>query len=246
MLGLLDAGGWILALGLAVLGGVGIVELAQMFERRGLSFFPRVGVLWTVGLIVGAALHWPLGWTLWGGVAATVLAAVVLGRDPNSFEGALTTTWASLYVGFLFSFLVALRNLSDGRRLAVWFFTIIWMTDAMAFFIGRYFGRKKILPHISPSKTWAGTLAGLVSAVLTGLALASLVHLSATDGALFGAVVSVSGQVGDLLESQLKRYIGVKDSGGLLPGHGGLLDRFDSVLFALPLAYYFLKSLGIS
>ncbi|MCY0865014.1 MAG: phosphatidate cytidylyltransferase, partial [Sulfobacillus sp.] len=131
-------------------------------------------------------------------------------------------------------------------RLTFGFFVVIWITDAMAFFMGRKFGRRKLLPHVSPGKTWVGTLSGFFSAMVAGMLLSGWLSLGEWQGALFGAVISVSGQIGDLLESQFKRYAGVKDSGGLLPGHGGFLDRFDSVLLALPLAYYFLRSLGIS
>jgi len=246
MLALIYWGGWVLAIATAILSTVGIYEMDHMFRSRTLVFFPRIGALWAWAAIFAQAAHWPLLPVLVAGLTATVLAAVVLGREANSFEGAMTTTWASLYVGVLLSFLLLLRTLDHGRRLTFGFFVVIWITDAMAFFMGRKFGRRKLLPHVSPGKTWVGTLSGFFSAMVAGMLLSGWLSLGEWQGALFGAVISVSGQIGDLLESQFKRYAGVKDSGGLLPGHGGFLDRFDSVLLALPLAYYFLRSLGIS
>ena len=102
-----------------------------------------------------------------------------------------------------------------------------------------------LLPKISPGKTWEGTAAGTAAGILMGMGTAYWSGLTTLDGILFGLLVSISGQMGDLLESSIKRYSGVKDSGVLLPGHGGILDRFDSVLFALPIAYYLLRGLGI-
>jgi len=107
-------------------------------------------------------------------------------------------------------------------------------------------GKKKLLPKISPSKTWEGTIGGTLGGILMGLLMAHWSGLTLFEGVFLGLVVSVFGQLGDLLESAIKRYAGVKDSGVLLPGHGGILDRFDSALFALPIAYYLLRSLGIS
>ncbi|MBO7667347.1 MAG: phosphatidate cytidylyltransferase [Firmicutes bacterium] len=114
-----------------------------------------------------------------------------------------------------------------------WLLTVIWSTDTAAYEIGRRFGKNKLAPEISPHKTWEGALAGLAAGGLLGMIAA----LITTDAGWFAALVvslfiSGVGQVGDLVESKVKRLAGVKDSGNLLPGHGGILDRFDSLLLA--------------
>lgn len=246
LLVLIYLGGWPLRGATAIFEAVMVYEAEQMFRAKKMPFFARMSVFWVWAMLACQALNLPLVWGILAGLVVVVIGAVVLGREASSFEGALTTTWTSLYIGLLFMFLTALRALPHGVRLVVMFFALVWVTDAMAYFVGRRFGRHKLMIHISPSKTWEGTLGGVLSAVIVGGVGASLIHALWFQGSLLGLGVSVLGVVGDLMESQFKRYVGVKDSGGILPGHGGILDRFDSTLLALPFAYYLLKGLGIS
>lgn len=246
ILALVYLGGWVLLVGVGVLSTLGLFEVHKMFQQRGILFFPRLGAgsVWVILLLS----VWQPRLVLIGVVAtvAVISAVTMFLAHPRGFQAAVTTTWAALYVGLFFSFLLAIRALPHGRELAMGFFLVIWVTDSMAFFFGRRWGRKKLLPRISPGKTWVGTIGGTASATVVAAGMAWVVHLPWWQGAVFGAVISVTGQIGDLLESHLKRYSGVKDSGDLLPGHGGVLDRFDSALFALPFAYYLLRGLGIS
>jgi phosphatidate cytidylyltransferase len=121
-------------------------------------------------------------------------------------------------------------------------FGAIWLCDSAAYFAGRAFGRHKLFPRVSPNKTWEGALAGFAAAVLVFVLFQRLLlpYLSLRDAVVCGAVVGVFGQIGDLTESLLKRDAGVKDSSSLIPGHGGVLDRFDSLLFVAPLLYFYL------
>ena len=118
-----------------------------------------------------------------------------------------------------------------------WLFAVIWANDIAAYFVGLAAGRHKIAPQISPGKSWEGATAGLVAGAVAGLLGAPVWGLHASGGAILGAMASVVSQSGDLLESAMKRRAGVKDSGTILPGHGGVLDRFDGVLVAVPFAY---------
>nr|WP_207711500.1 phosphatidate cytidylyltransferase [Sulfobacillus harzensis] len=245
LLALIYLGGWPLIGAVALFEAVAVYEVARMFEAKNMTFFARMAVFWVWALLACQAFHWPLVWGILAGLLVIVVGAVVLGREAKSFEGAMTTAWVSLYVGLLFQFLVALRALNQGRRLVFVFFVVIWATDSMAFFIGRRFGKHKLMVHVSPKKTWEGTLGGVLSGVILGIIASPLIHVRWFDGAIFALLVAAIGVVGDLLESQFKRFTGVKDSGGILPGHGGILDRFDSALLALPFAYYLLKGLGI-
>ncbi|MBI2246480.1 MAG: phosphatidate cytidylyltransferase [Armatimonadetes bacterium] len=125
-----------------------------------------------------------------------------------------------------------------------WMFVIVWAGDIAAYFVGLTFGRHKMAPKVSPGKSWEGAVAGLIAGALAGMLAAAAFGVPAISGLLLGVVISIAAQIGDLFESAMKRSAGVKDSGGLLPGHGGVLDRFDAVLFAAPVAYAALNVLG--
>lgn len=242
---LIDLGGWPLVVATAVFEAVMVYESERMFRAKGVPFFARMSLFWVWALLACQTFHLPLAWGLFAGIVVIVVGAVVLGREASSFAGVLTTSWTSLYIGMLFLFLIALRDMDFGARRVLVFFIIIWATDAVAYFAGGRFGRHKLMVHISPAKTWEGTVAGVAAGVALGALLSGFIHLDWMVGAVFALVVAAAGVVGDLLESQFKRYTGVKDSGRWLPGHGGVLDRFDSTLLALPFAYYLLKGLGI-
>lgn len=142
------------------------------------------------------------------------------------------------YVVLGFCHLVLLRQLAGGFWLVLYVFIIVWSTDTAAYFTGTYFGRRLLAPHISPKKTWVGFIGGLIFSTVAAYIL--LTAAGMTDRMYlfwFAPVVSLAGQLGDLFESTLKRYAKIKDSGYIIPGHGGMLDRFDSTLWAAPLTY---------
>jgi len=120
--------------------------------------------------------------------------------------------------------------------LVVLTFLAIWATDTGALFSGRLIGGPRLAPRLSPNKTWAGSLGGIACAALVSAGVAIFLHSGVFATIAFGAALSVVGQIGDLFESMVKRRAGCKDSGGLIPGHGGVLDRIDSILFAAPAA----------
>lgn len=122
-----------------------------------------------------------------------------------------------------------------------WFLVIIWVNDIAAYVVGLAFGRHKLAPRISPGKSWEGALAGVGAAAAVAVVAAPALAVSSGAGSLLGVIVGITSQIGDLFESALKRQAGVKDSGALLPGHGGILDRFDGLLFAAPVGYVFLR-----
>jgi phosphatidate cytidylyltransferase len=129
------------------------------------------------------------------------------------------------------------RVLDEGRVWLLILVLCVWGFDTFAYLSGRTFRRGRFMNHISPNKTWSGVIGGLVAAVLIGAALCWGAGQGVAFGALLGGLVAVAGQAGDLAESMLKRAAGAKDSGALIPGHGGILDRVDSFLFAAPAAF---------
>ena len=149
----------------------------------------------------------------------------------------------TLYAGLLLTFLIVIRNSNQGQELVFLVFLLTWAQDVAAFFVGRAWGSRKLYPRLSPGKTWEGFLAGLlVSALVAVVSWPFLVReLSLLVRLFLGLGVGLIGPLGDLFESMIKRSAGAKDSGRLLPGHGGLLDRLDSLLFSAPFAYLYLR-----
>jgi phosphatidate cytidylyltransferase len=160
---------------------------------------------------------------------------VIIGKEHRPLQRASAICLGSLYLG-LYTFLFLIRV----NRLEIALIAIVgtWFTDSLAFFVGKAIGKHPLAPTISPKKTREGALAGLVGGILAGACIAAFATLPVWQGIVLGMGVSIGSQIGDLAESAMKREAGVKDSGTLLPGHGGVLDRFDSLLFAGATVYY--------
>ena len=202
------------------------------------------------------------------GFAAAVAPFVflVLGmRRPDlssAFPAAMVSVFAFAYVALPLGFLVQLRQQWRGAFLLLYLLLLVWAGDIFAYFVGRSVGRHLMSPRISPKKTWEGAIASLLASLLVGALLyryatpisTALLHLhliERKDGIfdlqrpplgpalLLSAAINIAAQLGDLAESLIKRGAGVKDSGGILPGHGGMLDRIDAVLFAAPVLWYY-------
>ena len=163
------------------------------------------------------------------------------------------TVFGVVYVAVLASFLIGVRMLPEAAafphaasKLLTMFFAVVMMTDTGAYYTGRALGRHKLAPRVSPGKTVEGAIGGLATAILVGplckLTFFPEIHVS--HALALGAAIGLLGQIGDLAESLLKRGAGVKDSGNLLPGHGGMLDRIDSILFCAPLLFYYSRALS--
>jgi phosphatidate cytidylyltransferase len=168
----------------------------------------------------------------------------------------VTTLSGVIFVSFFIGHLLLIRDLKFaagegfrpvGRSFVFFLMIVIWVTDTGAWWVGRSFGRLRFAPIISPKKSWEGAIAGTVMAGLAAFVFREFFLREALGGveALFyGVVIAVTAQISDLAESLMKRSFGVKDSSSLLPGHGGILDRFDSFIFSAPLFYYFLIGTG--
>ena len=192
------------------------------------------------------------------GTGLAVALAAGLRAARRQHVGAGVAGAGALLVPSLLSYLVLLRGLGGPEAVlriggavlpagACWLFLSLatcWAADTGAYGVGHAWGRRRLWPAVSPGKTIEGVVGGLVAAVVVGLAVGRLLGLRLWVGALLGGAVAVAGLAGDLSESKLKRWAGAKDSGRLLPGHGGVLDRFDSLLLGGPVAYYLLRALG--
>ena len=165
------------------------------------------------------------------------------GPSPAGLNDWLWTVGGVLYVGWLGSYLVLLRGLEEGRAWTLLAILSTFTADIAAYFTGRAWGRRKLAPSISPGKTIEGTLGGIVGAVAAAVALNYITGLRAswTIIAPLGLLLGIAAVAGDLVESMFKRAAGVKDAGVLIPGHGGVLDRLDSVLFVAAVVYYYAR-----
>ena len=173
--------------------------------------------------------------------AGAALAAWAAGSDPRRAPGAPTLRFGAgvVYVGLAGIGLIWLRGDTEAGRAAVLFVVlIVWASDIGAYLVGRLVGGPKLAPAISPNKTWSGALGGLAAAIAAGIAVAAAFDAEARllRVAAIAALLGIASAAGDLLESAIKRHFHVKDSSGLIPGHGGLLDRVDGLLAAVPAA----------
>jgi len=175
----------------------------------------------------------------------TALSALRNISPAELFESQARLLWGVVYLGFLYPFVFAIRNISDtsGGDWLLFLFGTLWLSDTLAMFAGKTLGKRRLAPTVSPNKTIAGFLGGLLGGLIVAMIMSgwrlSEYFLLLLVGA--GLAVSLAGQLGDLVESCWKRSLNIKDSSAIIPGHGGVLDRFDSLLFAVPVLYLYLK-----
>lgn len=248
VIGVVYLGGWWL-LGLGLLGGlIALHELYTMArEHRPLVLAGYLGlVLALLGLQLGG-----LAWMLGGMLTTLVFSFVVFGLSdvrPSATTSFGVTLLGVVWVGAGIGFLLLIRDIPE---YGFWALTAVLFTvfaaDTGAFFVGRTLGRRKLAPAISPGKTWEGFVGGVAAAMLVAFVILYKDRhefLSISEMLLLGAVVALVSVFGDLFESAVKRDLEVKDSGRLLGGHGGMLDRLDALLWAGPAAYYVILAVG--
>ncbi len=238
-------GGYFYGALVAVIALVGLREYYSLLEKAGRAPLKLPGYLVLPLLfLVVFQLHLQQVLLLWVCIFLFFSMLPVFAPGRVSYWEAALNFWGIAYLGGLLSFLITVRSLPAGFSLTVLLFIMVWMTDISAFFVGSKLGRRPLSKTISPKKTVEGTVGGIAGSCLAGLLLAGLLlpagYLNPGSGALLGISVGVAGTLGDLSQSALKRSVDVKDSGSFLPGHGGMLDRFDSLLFAAPVFYYFI------
>lgn len=257
------AGGAALSSLLGILAAVGTWELYRMAGVGGVRPLP-IGIALSAAIPLLVQAHFQRLVTLpvsVGAVAVVALLGLALwtrGVEGRPLSAVSVTVFGALYVGGMLAFAYGLRDhrftvsAAGGAALLGLPILLTWSSDTGAYFVGRALGRRKLMPSISPGKTIEGSVGGLLATVLAAWLYATFVLTPMADLALttvgvlvLGVGVSVAAQVGDLAESMLKREAGVKDSSGLLPGHGGVLDRIDSLLFVLPVSYLLLDRFGL-
>jgi phosphatidate cytidylyltransferase len=253
------------AVGLAILILLGAWELWRLLQRLGLEMLPwmPLGALFLFALgSTGILENWelPLAIIAWGGALALLLRPPEVPAHPRektrvpAARSIGAHLLGALYLGLLPSFLIRLYEggwsgaAPAGTGVGWLFFAIfsIWSCDTGAYLVGSAWGKHPLWPSVSPKKTWEGVAGGAIASVLFAIFVGPLLNtgLSGVEAAGLGFLVALTATTGDLIESRIKRIAQVKDSGALFPGHGGVLDRFDSLFFAAPLFYYYLLHFG--
>jgi phosphatidate cytidylyltransferase len=156
------------------------------------------------------------------------------------------TIFGSIYLGYLLSFMIKIKDLPNGNYYLISLLIVTWVNDIGAYLIGSYFGKNKIFPKISPKKTIEGSIGGIIFSIAAIFAFKNWLDLTFNELISLGLIIAIIAQIGDLFESVLKRGSGVKDSGTLIPGQGGILDCFDSLIFTAPVFYYYIIFLTLS
>jgi phosphatidate cytidylyltransferase len=264
VVGLVYLGGWALA---ALLGAAAVLAAREFYAMAALKNARPLALLGCavaasfVGLSALAPSAGPerVGFGVLLTVATIAICTLSIWQRGVAGEPLLsisTTIFGAVYTGALLSFALFLRHLpgtvgaQHGTALVLAPVVLTWTSDTFAYFVGRAWGTRKLIPKVSPGKTVQGAIGAVVGTMAVSLAYAQLLdrfptyRISPWEALIFGLAISVTAQVGDLVESLLKRDAGVKDSGTLLPGHGGALDRFDSLFFTLPVAYFFLRAIS--
>lgn len=271
LLVLIYLGGEWLFLGVFWLSLWGLQEFYWLAEGAGLQPNRVLGYASAVLMLVALGLGWGFepspdlvsgvsGWLVVL-LAVTVMVALLQQMlrpaEPGAIANAGAVVLGVMYVPFLLSYLLRIRSsfthgvVVPGRHAplssgVLWLTAVVvtaWAGDTAAYAVGKLIGRHKLCPRISPGKTVEGAIAGLLAATAVAAAMGRWLGLPVKYAVILGVALAVAGQLGDLCESVMKRQAGVKDSGRAIPGHGGVLDRFDSLIFSAPVAFYYLTAL---
>ncbi|QDQ01765.1 phosphatidate cytidylyltransferase [Lysinibacillus fusiformis] len=226
-----------------------VVGFYEILKMKGISIFSVPGF---IGLLTLIMLVIPKDWAseveqaigyssvlmVVYGLMMLLLIYVVLVKNKITFDEIGFILLGAFYVGLGFHYLIETRNY--GLEFVVYCLLVVWTTDSGAYFVGRKLGKNKLWPEISPKKTVEGFVGGIVIAVIFAIGMQAIYPFANGYVSLIFITIfaSIIGQMGDLVESAIKRHFDVKDSGNILPGHGGILDRFDSLLFVVPLLHF--------
>jgi len=244
VIALVYVGGPWYALFLLLVAGVGIYEYNrimnnQFYSAPALVSIPGVILLMVILYLEQTTLVFHLVILL----LFTLFISALFNGAKNRISDAALSLWGIFYIGGLLGFLILLRKMPDGMLYTYILLAGVWVHDILAYFIGVKWGVHKFAPQISPNKTVEGSLAGALAVILLFLSISilspELIKLTPGQAVFLALGIAAFAQLGDLFESALKRQFKVKDSGKIIPGHGGVLDRFDSLMLAAPFAYYY-------
>lgn len=266
--GLIALQGWYLRVAILLMTLISFHEMFGAFRARGMQAVRWPGFLFAVMAFVSVSFESKLAWLGDSPVLTSLMLSAMLGiicvvlRGKPDFDAIVATVFPMLYPGLFYVFFMQLQNLS-GRGVPTLALIMAILTSSMndtfALFVGKACGRRKLIPGISPNKTVAGSVAGILASAVFAVAIPLAfqlidVKVNGAEGAaqlspiwvfaVFGIIAGVISQLGDLTASLIKRYCGIKDYGKLFPGHGGMMDRLDAILFSAAACYIFFDIMG--
>lgn len=239
---------------------LGLLEFYHLMDKGNYHYQRYSGLFAGIIICLGSYLKVKTGVELFGVIISMFLLMIliksILNKDLfHMISYVSITVFSVLYIAWLFSHLILLRGISPyGESLVYLVLITTWLVDSAGYWVGRKYGKHKLAKYVSPNKSWEGTIAGLLTGIpvvflcqkITGMSFLSglnlgLQVLEPAHCILIGLLLGIGSQFGDLAESLIKRSVGVKDSGNIFPGHGGMMDRLDSLLFNVPILYYIMK-----
>jgi phosphatidate cytidylyltransferase len=231
----------------------GLIEFSSILRLKNISILRTLFIL--SGILIGISVYFfevrfiPI--ILLVGIFISGLYQLVKNKFNFAIENLSVFLFGLIYVAVFFSFLILIREFPKesgmdynlGGLWVIFIFFCLWLSDTLAYFIGTPFGKHKILSEVSPQKSWEGSMGGMAGSILTAIfsKLIFLKEVPLFHLLILSILVSIFGQLGDFVESSFKRSANLKDSSNIIPGHGGILDRFDSLLFTAPLVYFYLR-----
>jgi phosphatidate cytidylyltransferase len=235
-------GGDILYGSVLIVSLIGVWEYYHAFEQKEYKPLKKYGLLFITLFFTFFRLGLSMEYLMFLCFSAVFIgmAIVTFYKKLNIVDFAITVS-GIVYVAFFFFYIVLIKKYDS--NFFIWYvFILAWITDTSAYFAGVFFGKHKLIPEISPKKTVEGAVGGIIGATIVSVAYAYMFNPSFLYWSiLLGIVGSVLSQIGDLIASGVKRYLGIKDYGNIMPGHGGVLDGFDSILITTPIVYYFMR-----
>lgn len=237
-------GKWPFFFCVAAIGMIGLKEYFFILSRMGLKPYSFLGYVAGLALLIYIFIRGTVDYLIQVLLLFLLSLAVlhIVQFNKRKLKDLAGTFLGVFYICGLLTYAVVMRQLPYGFWWVIFTLVLIWVNDSGAYFVGRKFGRHKLHQAVSPKKTVEGAIGGILADIIVA-SLMSFSHnlFSIAEGIILGLIIAIAGIIGDLFESSLKREAGLKDSGSLFPGHGGILDRFDSLLFTFPAVYYFLQ-----
>ncbi len=241
----ISLGGLLFHLTIALIAILGFLELFNIFKK---IYNPSLllGLILTLYFLFRRFL--PDNIFIEDNVIFTILILIIFFehfyKNPhknNMVINIALTLFAAMYIGHSLSFIIGIRSMTGGKIFVIFALFATWMNDIFAYLVGTNFGKRHVFPNISPNKTLEGSIGGLLGGLFCGILFYFLIPSRLVFMIAFGLIAALCGQIGDLFESIIKRNFVVKDSGTIIPGHGGILDCMDSILLSIPVLYFFLK-----
>lgn len=243
---IINAGGWVYYISVTILNLIAIYELHNAFKEIDIhtniisSFISAVILQTAVNFLMDLNFIFiPFSIVL---MLIFIFSYSIIYNKENHITDIAFSIFSFVYTTLMFMYLIMTRELPQGAMIVWWVFVATWACDTGAFFVGIKFGRTKLAPNISPHKTVEGSIGGLVFSAIGSLLFAMIVlsQVEPINALFLGLIVGIFSQIGDLSASLIKRFCHIKDFSHIIPGHGGILDRFDSALFSFPVAYYYI------